>query len=81
MAHVTLAEDAHARQEASRQLGRPVELRRTHVSLIRASDTVFHDGMARTVCRGDLKMGTFMGDTLFGDSYVAGRKPVLLVAW
>jgi len=81
IAHATLPEDAHARQEACRQVGRQVELRRTHISRIRAADTVFHEGDAKTVCDRDLKRNTFMGDTLFGDSYVLGSKPVLVVVW
>jgi hypothetical protein len=48
----------------------------THISLIRAGDTVFHDGKLRTVCRSDLKNDAFIGPTLFGDSYVLGVRPV-----
>lgn len=64
-------------KEASRQIGRPVDIRRTDITLIRPSDTVFHHGKARTVCPGDIKHDGFMGRTLFGDSYVLGRRPVL----
>ena len=64
------------RIEASRQVNRPVEIEPVHVSLIRASDTVFHEGKVRTVCKGNLKNDSFMGPTLFGDSYNIGRKPV-----
>lgn len=64
------------RIEASRQVNRPVEIEQVHVSLIRASDTVFHEGKVRTVCKGNLKNDSFMGPTLFGDSYNIGRKPV-----
>lgn len=63
--------------EASRQVNRPVDIEKVHISLLRASDTVFHEGKVRTVCKGNLKNDSFMGPTLFGDSYNLGRKPVL----
>ena len=47
-----------------------------HISRIHAGDTVFHAGKVRTVCRSDLKSDDFMGPTLFGDSYLLGRRPV-----
>lgn len=65
--------------EASRQIGRKVDVNEVHISLVRAADTVFHQGMAKTVCPADLKSDAFMGRTLFGDSYVLGRKPVLRI--
>ncbi len=65
--------------EASRQIGRDVNIQKVHISLIQASDTVFHDGKARTVCANDIRRDGFMGRTLFGDSYVLGRKPVVRV--
>lgn len=63
--------------EASRQIGRPVDVESVHISLIRPADTVFHEGRARTVCPKDLKNDGFMGRMLFGDSYVLGRRRVL----
>lgn len=68
------------RDEAARQLGRPVDVQKVHISFIRQADTVFHDGRVRTVCGTDLKRDDFMGRTLFGDSYVLGRKPVMRIA-
>lgn len=65
--------------EASRQIGRPVDIHRIHIDLVRPADTVFHDGKARTVCPADLRRDAFMGRTLFGDSYVLGRRPVLRI--
>lgn len=62
--------------EASKQINRPVDIEKVHISLLRASDTVFHEGKVRTVCKGNLKNDPFMGPTLFGDSYNLGRKPV-----
>ena len=68
--------DEHIQLEASKQLGRDVEIQKVHISLIRPSDTVFHEGKVMTVCSQNLKAGGFMGPTLFGDSYVLGLKPV-----
>lgn len=72
-------DDDQIAAEASRQVGRPVTVRKVHISLIRPADTVFHQGKAQTVCPADLKRDTFMGHTLFGDSHVLGRKPVLQI--
>lgn len=44
----------------------------THISTIKVGDTVHHDGHWRTVGTRDLKPSTFMGTTLWGDSYRAG---------
>ncbi len=70
-----------ARLEASRQVSRQVSLHQVHISDVFAADTVFHEGKVRTVCRSDLKRNTFMGTTLFGDSYRLGYKPVLRVVF
>jgi len=68
--------DEYIKQESERQLNRPVEIQKTHISLVRAGDTVFHDGKVKTVCPGNLTYDTFMEHRLFGDSYILGRKPV-----
>lgn len=47
-----------------------------HVDNLKVGDTVEHNGEAKTVGPGDLKRGTFMGTTLFGDSYRLGTLPV-----
>lgn len=46
---------------------------------IKPGDTVFHNGQQRTVCRNNIIDGGFMGRTLFGDSYLLGRKPVIKI--
>ena len=48
----------------------------THISNIRAGDTVEHEGRLLTVHSKSLKKGDFWGDTLFGDSYRMGTAPV-----
>lgn len=73
-------DDKEIAREASVQINRPVDIEKVHISLIRASDTVFHEGKVRTVCKGNLKNDSFMGPTLFGDSYNLGRKPVYRLA-
>jgi hypothetical protein len=52
-----------------------------HISNIRQGDTVIHNGEARTVGKNDIKHGTFMKSTLFGDSYSLGTRSVKLVMW
>lgn len=47
----------------------------THISEIRAGDTVMHHGEIKTVGNNNMRRG-FMGRTLFGDSYQLGTEPV-----
>lgn len=48
----------------------------THISLITAGDTVLINKDLKTVCKNNLRECSFMGLTLFGDSYNLGYKPV-----
>lgn len=53
-----------------------------HISLISAGDTIVHNGKLTTVCANNIKKDSFMGTTLFGDSYKLGYQPVQkVVAW
>ena len=48
-----------------------------HISEIRPGDTILHTyGKVRTVCRNNIKHNSFMGISLFGDSYRLGTIPV-----
>ncbi len=47
-----------------------------HINTICRGDTVEHEGRVVTVGSEDIKPNTFMGTTLFGDSYALGTKPV-----
>ena len=47
-----------------------------HISLIKAGDTIEHNGELRTVCKSNISRTEFLGTTLFGDSYNCGHKPV-----
>jgi len=49
-----------------------------HISSIRPGDTIEHNGILKTVCAKDIKSDTFMGTTIFGDSYRLGSIPVIL---
>ena len=48
----------------------------THIDSIRAGDIILHNGNLKTVYSSDIKLGGFCGNTIFGDSYNAGYKPV-----
>ncbi len=50
-----------------------------HIDSVKAGDTILHDGVLTTVCKKDIRTSTFMGRTVFGDSYVLGNKPVIKV--
>lgn len=47
-----------------------------HISQISIGDTIKHDGEIRTVSGTNIKRDSFMGRTLFGDSYNLGTKSV-----
>lgn len=47
-----------------------------NISLIKQGDTVMHDGEMETVDKNSIRKCSFMGLTLFGDSYRLGTKPV-----
>jgi hypothetical protein len=68
--------DEQIKIAASSQVGRDIEVEAVHISLIRAADTVLHDGKVQTVGPKDIKHNHFMGSSLFGDSYILGLKPV-----
>jgi len=50
-----------------------------HISTINIGDTVFHDGHIRTVGKANINKSSFMGTSIFGDSYRVGRIKVLKV--
>jgi hypothetical protein len=57
--------------------GHLFECEKVHISQIRQGDTVFHNGESKTVGKNSLKYNSFCGYTLFGDSYLLGRRPVI----
>lgn len=48
-------------------------IKEVHISTIRGGDTVEHNGQMKTVCFNDIKYCSFMGHSIFGDSYKIGR--------
>jgi hypothetical protein len=48
----------------------------THIDHIKVGDLVVHDGKVRTVGKDHIKHDSFMGKTLWGDSYKLGKTPV-----
>lgn len=52
----------------------------THKDMVRAGDCILClDGVVRTVSENDIKHDSFMGRSIFGDSYQLGHKPVKVV--
>lgn len=49
---------------------------KVHISRIRIGDTILHNGEVKTVSGNNIKRSSFMGVTLFGDSYSLGYKLV-----
>ncbi len=52
---------------------------RVHISEITVGDTVYIDGVLRTVSRANFCPDGFMGPTLFGDSFHLGTKKITRV--
>lgn len=44
-----------------------------HISTIMGGDTVMHNGEMKTVSFNNIKTDSFMGKTIFGDSYKLGK--------
>lgn len=56
-----------------------MKTRQVHIDLIRPGDTVIHDGKQRTVTQTIIGGDSFIGRTLWGDSYRLGTQPVTVV--
>lgn len=52
-----------------------------HISLIRAGDTVLHDGVIKTVSPRCITRDSFLGRRLWGDCYRLGTIPVKRVSF
>ncbi len=58
------------------------KLNPVHISQIAIGDTIEHCGKLRTVSGTNIKKDSFMGTTLFGDSYNLGTKTVnKVIGW
>lgn len=51
----------------------------THIKDIKVGDIVLFHGVEKTVTEKDIKEDSFMGRSLFGDSYCLGYRAVLKV--
>lgn len=49
---------------------------KVHISKIRAGDTILHNGVMTTVSGNNISFSSFMGKSLFGDTYSLGYKLV-----
>lgn len=52
------------------------EIVNTHITDIKAGDTVEINGKMMAVSKNNIKRDPFMGTTLFGDSYMGGKQLV-----
>ena len=50
-----------------------------NINNIKQGDTIKHNGVLTTVCKKDIKYCSFIGYTIFGDSYKCGYKPVIKI--
>ena len=57
-----------------------MKITNTHIDMVRAGDCILClDEVVRTVSENNIKYDSFMGRTIFGDSYQLGYKPVKVV--
>ena len=49
-------------------------LKAVHINTINVGDIIMFDGVLRTVGKDDIKYSSFMGKTIFGDSFHLGYK-------
>lgn len=52
------------------------KIENVHISLIKPGDAILHEGKIITVNKEYIKNDSFMGISLYGDSYKLGYKPV-----
>jgi len=57
-------------------LPKGAKVTQVNISKISIGDTVLHNNKLMTVGKDDIKKSSFMGITLFGDSYSIGNKLV-----
>lgn len=54
-------------------------IRLVNIDQVNPGDTVLHNGHLKTVCKNNINFSTFMGVSLFGDTYNLGHKPIKLI--
>jgi hypothetical protein len=54
-------------------------IKKQHISTIKAGDTILHNSIMKTVTNKDIHYNSFMGISIFGDSYHIGNKLVDVV--
>jgi hypothetical protein len=52
------------------------DIQEVHISTINGGDTVMHNGEMKTVSFNNIKKDSFMGTSIFGDSYKLGTTKV-----
>ncbi len=60
---------------------RHYRIEKRHINDIKPGDTVLIGGELRTVTSRDIHRDSFMGTTLFGDSYNLGYNPVTVAVF
>jgi len=48
-------------------------IREVHISTLKAGDTVKHNGLIQTLSKNNIGKSSFMGSSIFGDSYQLGQ--------
>jgi hypothetical protein len=51
-------------------------IQQDHIGNLRAGDTIMHNGEMKTVSGNNIKRDSFMGTSVFGDTYNHGHKPI-----
>lgn len=56
-------------------------MEKVHISQIKSGDAILHNGKVKTVCNRTIKNCSFMGKSLFGDTYNLGYKLVTRIVF
>jgi len=57
------------------------KIKLVHIESVVPGDLIVHRGKVVTICRKDIKHSTFLGVSIFGDSYKLGHKAVSKVTF
>lgn len=49
-----------------------------HINSVKPGDAVLHNGREQTVSKSDIRWSSFMGRSIFGDSYCHGHQQVMV---
>ena len=56
-----------------------IRVEKVHISQIKSGDVILHEGILSTITNTNIKYCSFMGISIFGDTYNLGYKSVIKI--